>query len=136
MKKIFLDTNILVYTIDRRDPEKHAGARAALGSFKRQLAGVISTQVLQEFAAIALLKFSQPEEAVIEELTVFENFEVVLATPALIRRGVELRKKYQVHFWDATLIAAAEQAGCEALYSEDFQHGMTFGNVRVENPLI
>ena len=42
----------------------------------------------------------------------------------------------QLHFWDANILAAAEQAGCEVLYSEDFQAGTTYGNVRVENPLL
>ena len=65
-----------------------------------------------------------------------ENFEVVLTTPALIRRGVELRRRFQLHFWDATILAAAEHAGCEILYSEDFQHGQMYGAVRAENPLL
>lgn len=136
MNKIFLDTNILVYTVDRSGPMKYARARAALESFKRDSLGVISTQVLQEFAAVALSKLSQSEEVVIQELMLFENFEVVPSTPSLIRRGVELRKKHQLHFWDATILAAAEHAGCEVLYSEDFQAGTTYGNVRVENPLL
>jgi predicted nucleic acid-binding protein len=135
MKKIFLDTNILVYTVDRADPQKFSRAREVLGSFKRQFAGVISTQVLQEFAAVALSKLSQSEDEVIQDLIFFENFEVIIATPSLIRRSVELRKELQLHFWDATILAAAEHAGCEVLYSEDFQAGMTYGNVRVENPL-
>jgi predicted nucleic acid-binding protein len=135
MNKIFLDTNILVYTIDRRDAAKYTRSRTVLRSFKRNLVGVISTQVLQEFAAAALSKLSQTESVVIQELTLFENFEVVPTTPSLIRRGVELRKKYQIHFYDAIILAAAEHAGCEVLYSEDFQAGTMYGNVRVENPL-
>jgi predicted nucleic acid-binding protein len=136
MTKIFLDTNILVYTVDRSAPAKFAQARTLLDSFKRNSVGVISTQVLLEFAAVALNKLSQPEEVVIHELTLFENFEVVLTAPSLIRRGVELRKQHQLHFWDATILAAAEHAGCEILYSEDLQAGTTYGNLRVENPLI
>jgi predicted nucleic acid-binding protein len=136
MSKIFLDTNILVYAVDRSDPVKFARSRALLDTFKRDFAGVISTQVLQEFAAVALAKLLQPEEIVLRELTLFENFEVVLATPSLIRRGVELRKEFQLHLWDATILAAAEHAGCEVLYSEDFQAGETYGSVRAENPLL
>jgi predicted nucleic acid-binding protein len=136
MSKIFLDTNILVYAVDRSDPVKFARSRALLDTFKRDFAGVISTQVLQEFAAVALAKLLQPEEIVLRELTLFENFEVVLATPSLIRRGVELRKEFHLHFWDATILAAAEHAGCEVLYSEDFQAGETYGSVRAENPLL
>jgi predicted nucleic acid-binding protein len=136
MSKIFLDTNILVYAVDRSDPAKFSRSRVVLDSFKRNFAGVISTQVLQEFAAVALVKLLQPEEIVLRELALFENFEVVLATPSLIRRGVELRKEFQLHFWDATILAAAEHAGCEVLYSEDFQAGQIYGTVRTENPLL
>jgi predicted nucleic acid-binding protein len=136
MNKIFLDTNILVYAVDRSDPEKYSRARTSLESFKRDAQGVISTQVLQEFAAVALMKLFQPEEVVLQELAIFENFEVVPATPSLIRRGVELRKKHQLHFWDATILAAAESTGCDVLYSEDFSAGTVFGKLRVENPLL
>lgn len=136
MSKIFLDTNILIYSIDREDLKKHAKTRSVLQSFRHNSTGVISTQVLQEFAAVALSKLSQSEEVVIRELMLFENFEVVQTTPALIRQGVELRKKYQLHFWDATILAAAEYGGCDVLYSEDFQAGITYGNLRVENPLL
>jgi predicted nucleic acid-binding protein len=136
MNKIFLDTNIFIYSVDLRNPEKLVRARTVLESFKRSIVGVISTQVLQEFAAVALSKLSQSEEVVIQELTFFENFEVVPTTPALIRRGVDLRKKFQLHYYDAAILAAAEHAGCEVLYSEDFQPGTTYGNVRTENPLL
>jgi predicted nucleic acid-binding protein len=136
MKKIFLDTNFLVYTVDRKEIVKFTQARKILDSFKRDFLGVISTQVLQEFASVALSKLSQSEDVVLQELIFFENFEVVTTSPSLIRRGVELRKEFQLHFWDATILAAAEHADCDVLYSEDFPAGAVYGNLRVENPLL
>jgi predicted nucleic acid-binding protein len=134
--KFFFDTNLFVYMFDRREGEKQAKAHAKLRSCVQNGSGVISTQVLQEFASVALVKLRHPAEVVLEELKIFESFEVVQLTPELIRRGVELFDKMQLHFWDATILAAAEHAGCEVLYSEDFQAGESYGSVRAENPLL
>jgi predicted nucleic acid-binding protein len=134
--KIFLDTNLLVYMFDRRDGDKQAKARAKVQSCLLNGNGVISTQVLQEYASVALVKFQHPAEAVLGEMKIFDSFETVQLTPELIRSGVRLSDEKQLHFWDATILAAAEYAGCDVLYSEDFQAGATYGNLRVENPLL
>jgi predicted nucleic acid-binding protein len=134
--KIFLDTNILVCSFDKRDPQKQAKAHKLVRSIIQRRAGVISTQVLQEFACVAITKLRHPVEAVVHELFILESLEVVQATPKLIRKGLELLERYKIHFWDATLLAAAEEAGCDQLYSEDFQDGAVYNTVRVVNPLV
>ena len=136
MAKYFFDTNLFVYMFDRRDGEKQAKAHAKVRSCIQNGNGVISTQVLQEYASVALVKLQHPAVAVLRELKIFESFEIVQLTPELIRGGVELFGEKQLHFWDATILAAAEHAGCEVLYSEDFQAGTAYGNVRAENPLL
>ena len=55
-------------------------------------------------------------------------------THELIIAGVALRRRYQVSHWDATIIAAAQQLGCDTLYSEDLNHGQIYDNVRIVNP--
>ncbi len=136
MAKIFLDTNILVYVYDLRDPQKQAKAHELVRSIIHHRAGVISTQVLQEFASVALTKLRHSVEAVIHELIILESLEVVQVTPQLIRQGVELIERYKLHFWDAILIAAAEEAQCEQIYSEDFPAGTVYDKVCVVNPLV
>lgn len=136
MSKIFLDTNVLIYAVDARDPTKQSRAIAAVESCIRDGTGAISTQVLQEFAAVALGKLGQTTDAVLAELSLLEMLEVVQVTPALIRRGVELHARHGVSYWDGAILAAAEAARCDRLWSEDFASGTRHGAIRVENPLI
>jgi predicted nucleic acid-binding protein len=133
--KIFLDTNILVYANDRRDREKQETATKVLTACIRERRGVISTQVLQEYASVAIYKLHQDTETVIRRILQFESMEVVQLTPALIRRALELHARYGVHDWDASILAAAEAARCDRLWSEDFKPGVVLGTMRVENPL-
>jgi predicted nucleic acid-binding protein len=136
MSKIFFDTNILIYTLDKRDPLKHALAREAFTYCMKEGIGVISTQVLHEYASTALTKFHQTHEHVVHELFSLEKFGILNATPKLARRGVELAGRFKINFWDAAILAAAEEAQCEQLFSEDFPAGAVYDKVRVVNPLI
>ncbi len=136
MSKIFLDTNILVYVFDLRDPQKQAKAHELVRSIIHRRAGVVSTQVLQEFASVALTKLHHSVETVLHELIVLESLEVFQVTPKLIRQGVEFSERHKIHFWDAILLASAEEAQCDQLYSEDFPDGAVYDNVRVVNPLL
>jgi predicted nucleic acid-binding protein len=133
--KIFLDTNILVYAVDRRDTAKHARALQLVGDCMRDGTGVVSTQVLQEFASVALGKLRLGIDVVLAELTLLETLEIVQITPALIRRAVELHARAGMHYWDASILAAAESARCTQLWSEDFGGEKISGILRVENPL-
>ena len=135
MSKIFLDTNILVYANDHRDRRKQATATTCLADCIAEQRGVISTQVLQEYASVATYKLHQDTELVIRRLLQFESLEVVQLTPALIRRALELHARHGVHFWDASILAAAELARCTHLWSEDVAPGSIYGVLRVENPL-
>jgi hypothetical protein len=73
--KVFLDTNILVYAVDHRDPAKHDRAIDAVERHLRNGSGVISTQVMQESASVALNKLRQRVDVVVAELSVFESME-------------------------------------------------------------
>ena len=96
----------------------------------------LSTQILQEFASVALLKLKQPEAEVLRGLNYLESLEIVSIFPRDHSSRSGMTGEFQLHFWDATILAAAEHAGCEVLYSEDFQAGESYGSVRVENPLL
>ena len=97
--------------------------------------GVISTQVLQEYAAVAVAKLKQPEEVVLRQLRLLETLEVILQTPRMIRRSVESKKAYGINFWDACIISNAEFAECDLLYSEDLNTGQFYSGIKVVNPL-
>ena len=134
MKKAFLDTNVLIYANDARDPHKQARAIEVVTDCMRQGTGVISTQVLQEYAVVAVGKLGQDLEVVLRQLLLLESLEIVRITPELVRRGLEIQARHRISYWDAAIIGAAEHANCGTLLSEDLSAGRLYGTVRVENP--
>jgi len=134
MTKVFLDTNVLVYANDSRDKPKQSIAIELVTGYIEKQTGVVSTQVLQEYAVVAVTKLGQDFDVVLRQLALLESLEVVLITPELVRRGLEIQARHRVNYWDAAIIAAAEHARCRVLWSEDFGEGALYGTIRVENP--
>lgn len=124
----FLDTNILIYGIG--GDRKSGRSRELLSS-----GGVVSVQVLNEFVNISRRKYALGWDGVEEWLGALRTgLEVEPLTVETQARAVELARRHQVHIYDATIIAAAEQAGCDVLYSEDMQDGATIAGVEIRNP--
>jgi predicted nucleic acid-binding protein len=130
----FLDSNIIVYANDTRDASKQKRALALIGEALRRGNGVISTQVLQEYASVALAKLGQRQDVVLRQLALLERLHVVPQTPSLVRRTVELHGLYGIAFWDAAIVAAAESGGCDRILSEDLNTGQFYGGMVVTNP--
>jgi predicted nucleic acid-binding protein len=130
----FIDSNVVVYANDGRDAAKQERALAVIGEAIRSGNGVISTQVLLEYANVALNKLGQRQEVVLRQLALMERMQVVSQTPALVRRAVELHGLYGIAFWDAAIVAAAENRGCDRILSEDLNTGQFYGGIRVANP--
>ncbi len=131
----FLDTNILVYAYDVSDPRKQSMAQELT---RRALAGefLISVQVLSEFASTLLHKISPPATAgqLVSILDAFAPIKTISPDQETVRRAVEARNAYGLHFYDAMIIAAAEQAACKRIWSEDLNLGQQYFGVVVENP--
>jgi predicted nucleic acid-binding protein len=131
----FLDTNVLVYAYQLSDLRKQ---KVAQDFVKSAVAGkfVISSQVLSEFAATLLHKFSQPArpEELLAILDILAPIKLITPDSDLIRRAVEVRSSYGLHFYDGMIIAAAERAGCPRIWSEDFNEGQKYFGVTVANP--
>jgi predicted nucleic acid-binding protein len=131
----FLDTNVLVYAYDVSDPLKQ---RIAQDLVRRAVAGeiVASPQVLAEFATTLLHKLSAsaaPED-VIAVVDTLSPIRLVAVDHGIIRRALEARVRYRLHFWDCMIVAAAERAGCGRLWSEDLNAGQSYFGVTVSNP--
>jgi predicted nucleic acid-binding protein len=135
MKKVFVDTNLIVYANDNRDEQKQEKAIRLISDTMRNGNGVISTQVLQEYAQVALTKLGQSQNVVLRQLVLLEAFEVITLSPPLIRRGVEIRAAYGISFWDSLIVAAAESGKCETVLSEDLNPGQFYSGIVVINPL-
>jgi predicted nucleic acid-binding protein len=132
----FIDTNLIVYANDRRDATKQAQALDLIRREIREGTGVISIQVLQEYANTALNKLNQEAGIVLRQLALLETLTIVQPDPAMVRRAVELKLLFQLSFWDASILASAESAGCQQLFSEDLNTGQAFGSIRVVNPFM
>lgn len=131
----FLDTNVLVYAYDPGDSHKQ---RIAQDLIRRALAGdcLVSTQVLAEFAATLLHKMqpaARPED-VAAVLDALGPIRVVVPDGDVVRRAVDVRAEYGVHFYDGMIVAAAERGGCGRIWSEDLNAGQKYFGIAVENP--
>ena len=132
----FFDTNVLVYTQDALEPGKQAIARALVAQAIRAGEFTISTQVMQEFYAVATRRrLLSPLQAAALIQAWAEN-EVVSATPDLLLRAFGLQQSSQISVWDALIVQAALDSGCTTLYSDDMQHGMRFGRLELVNPFL
>jgi predicted nucleic acid-binding protein len=130
----FIDTNIIIYANDARSVDKQSQAIDLVSRLMRDDTGVISTQVLQEYAHVALNKLDQRQDVVIRQLFLLESFTVIGQSPELIRRAIEIRSAYCINFWDACIISAAEKADCDTIYSEDLNAGQFYSGIIVRNP--
>ena len=130
----FIDTNVLIYAEASDQPAKRQAALALLKQLYESASGVLSTQVLQEYCNVALKKLKLPAAHIRAQLDLYEQFEVVQITPALIRAGLDLHQTRSVSFYDAIVLASATTAGCSALFSEDLNTGEMVGGVRIINP--
>lgn len=136
MSKIFLDTNVLLYTLDQKDRERQTRARMILRSTAENDNPVISTQILQEFYVASTSKLGVDALLAKSIVHSFEHMEVVQVDPHLIGEAIDVSILNQISFWDALVIAAAESAKCSILYSEDLNHGQIIRGVRIENPFL
>ncbi|GHV80678.1 twitching motility protein PilT [Spirochaetia bacterium] len=135
MDKVFIDTNIFVYTVDKFDKNKQMIARKVVKEVIFNNAAVISTQILQEFYTVCTLKLHMnPLKVKGYVHNYIENVEVVQNGSAIIERGIDISIISQVSFWDALLIAAAESANCTELITEDLNDGQIINGIKIRNP--
>lgn len=134
MRRCFIDSNIVIYANDRNAEDKHIKAIETVARCMKAQNGVLSIQVLQEYANIALNKLQQDAAVVLRQLKLLETFKVVTPSPKMVRRSVEIRNSYHIAFWDAGIVAAAETADCDLILSEDLNTGQYYAGVEVINP--
>ena len=136
MSKIFIDTNILVYSIDQKNEDKKQKSRRTLKKIIESHQPVISTQVIKEFYVVSTNKLKADPIVVKNIIHNFHNMEIVNNDLELIEQAIDISVISQLSFWDALIIAAAEKANCEFVFSEDLNSGQTYRGVMVINPLV
>jgi predicted nucleic acid-binding protein len=126
----FLDTNVLIYAFVA-DDRRSARAEALVAA-----GGLISVQVLNEFVNVSRRKLAR------EWLDIERQLEVLRAlldppvplTIGLHEAALAHARDHGLAFYDALVVAAAGHCGCSILYTEDMQHGRTFGRLTIRNP--
>jgi predicted nucleic acid-binding protein len=126
---VFLDTNILLYLVSAET------AKADRAEELVAAGGVISVQVLNEFASVALRKFAMGLPEIREVLSAVR---AICSVEPLSERthdlALELTERFQLSFYDSLIVAAAILADCSILYSEDMQDAQTIESVTIRNP--
>lgn len=134
MSATFFDTNVLVYaTLDQDVAKKRIAATLIMEAIASN-SFCISAQVLKEYANILVRKSDRPLQMIREDVHRFSPFVTVADTPYLVLRALDLRRDHDLQFFDALIVAGAEFASCDTLYSEDMSDGERYGAVDVVNP--
>lgn len=134
--RYFVDTNILMYAHDTAAGQKHEKAKALVEELWETRSGVVSTQVLQELAVNLRKKTKKPldAKAARDVVSDYLAWHVVVNGGDSILEALDIEARYEVSFWDALVIQAAQASGAEILYSEDLSDGQDYGGLRVTNP--
>ena len=133
----FLDTNVFLYEVDPRDPAKSQRASELIDSAVAGKQGAVSYQVVQEFFNVALTRFAKPFSVGQAEDYLSITFKPILtvhSSPRLFLEALQIQSQHRFSWYDALIVAAAQQANCSILYTEDMQHGRRIGELKIENP--
>lgn len=137
--KFFIDTNILVYSFDLSNPAKWQKANHLIKMALVESKGCISYQVIQEFLNVATKKFATPLS--IRDCqryldSVLHPLCQVFASVDLYHQALDLMQRWQYSFYDSLILAAALQADCKILYSEDLHHEQPIKSLTILNPFV
>lgn len=130
----FIDTNVLIYAVDRSDTVKQERALEIIARLAKERIGVISTQVLQEFYSAATRKLGLDPLHARQHLRDFRVFDIVQITPEIIDEGVNFSILHRLSFWDGLIVAAAVAGASSELISEDLNDGQNIQGVSIRNP--
>ena len=128
--KSFFDTNVLIYAFAKDD------SRARVAEELLAAGGVVGVQTLNEFVAVAVRKLIMPWEEVLEALNAIRT---LCPSPAPITMDTHeialgIMEQHEYHIYDSLVIAAALEASCRTLYSEDMQDGQVIDGLAIRNP--
>ena len=131
---VFFDTNIFIYVVSAA-PADQAKRDIAL-RLMSESDFCLSVQILQEFMDVTLRKkqLGLSHEEIATMIRHMVGYPIVETSVALAQRAFEIKIRHGVRYWDAAIIAAALELGCQTVYSDDLNHGQDYGGVRVVNP--
>lgn len=131
---MFLDTNVLVYAVDTDSAMQTKRDRAR--QLIRDDRFGTSAQVIQEFYVTVTRKLAEPlmpriAARWVDRLT---RMPFVPTDAILLKSAIVRAQAWQISYWDAAVVSAAEALGAKTLFTEDLNDGQLYGTVRVVNP--
>lgn len=138
MSDVFIDTNVLLYGVDDADPAKRDRAREWIAACWQRRCGRLSTQVLNEYYVNVKKKFSKAiaQGDARAEIRRYQHWRPWVIDHPTIETAWAVESRFGMHYWDALMIAAAQQQGCTLFLSEDLQHEQQIDGVRIVNPFL
>lgn len=135
----FLDSNVVIYTLDNDSPERQRIAVSLVDRLIGERTATISFQVVQEVLNAVVRKFVPPfsvdQTRRLLEHTLMPLWRVS-PTQSLYELALDLQQRYRYSFYDSLIIAAAVSSGCTRLYTEDMQHGQRIEQLTIVNPFV
>lgn len=132
----FVDTNVLLYGIDSSDLRKQRIAVDLIEQLGRSKTGVLSTQVLLEFASNLTRKFKVSRTNASVLASAYTQWQIVASDVPLVLQALARSAENKLSIWDAMVVEAAVRAEAQTLYTEDLTHGQRFGPLTVVNPFL
>ena len=132
--KVFLDTNVFLYAFLNQDVTKKTIAVNLIAQSVNRHNGYVSLQIVKEFCNIMVKKSGKPAAEIGKAVAIFGMMQMVPGSLQLVRKALALRETYGLQFYDALLLASAEQSDCTVLYTEDLNDGQMYGSVKAVNP--
>lgn len=133
-QRFSIDTNILIYSIDKDAGTRHEQSQTLLDALADQDC-VLTLQALAEFFHAVTRKNKMPAaDAAAMVHDWIELFPVAKADARILSQAIQLKTEHNFAFWDAVLVQTARAAGATRLLTEDMQDGRTVGALRLENP--
>ncbi len=133
-ERFTLDSNILVYATDSASALRQ-GLAISLVDQSTEVDCVLTLQALGEFFHAVTRKGIAPKPAAAKQVHDWMGvFATVAASETALAAAVDISAAGLLAFWDAVLVATAEEAGCSLVLSEDMHDGMKLGGVKVRNP--
>jgi predicted nucleic acid-binding protein len=134
---VFVDTNVLLYAVDPRVPGKQAAAQAWLRQCWQRDCGRISTQVLHElYANLRRVAPSLSAEGARQLVREYRAWTPWVVDEDTVDTAWQLQDRFDFPYWDALMVAAAQQQGCMLLLTEDLQHDLSVDRLRILNPFV
>ena len=130
----FLDTNVLIYADDARDPRKRKRAQELIRRLMDEGRGVVSLQILQEFFSAATRKLKMSSEDARHRIVQYSRFDVVTLNTVDLVAAIDLHRLHRVSIWDALVVRAALNGTCTTLHTEDMQDGFVVETLTLRNP--